>query len=89
MRSKTSRPENGFIGAVCKFFGSALFGALVSLVIFLVITYSGDIDAFTATAWVHILWVIPLLWGVLGIFFFDQMLDLARKIIGGFFGSAD
>jgi hypothetical protein len=72
-------------GAFFKFIMAALFGLLVSLAIGFIAAWL-LMDSFFATPWVHILWIIPLVWGVLGIFWFDQMLELGKKIIEYLFG---
>lgn len=81
----TKDPLAGPLGAVAKFVGAGLFGGFVSLVVFLGILWL-DVDAFWQSPWPHVLWIIPVMWGVLGIFWFDKMLDAARKIFEGFFG---
>ena len=63
----------------CRFVGCALFGGLVSLVIFFVVIFWG-LYGFFDSYWKHTLWIVPLVWGILGIFWFDRMLDIARDI---------
>ena len=77
-------PLRGPIGAALKFFGAALFGCFVSLIL-LIVAFFGEIGIWD-TKWAHVLWVIPAVWGILGIFWFDKMLDFARALFEGFFG---
>ena len=83
--AKISDPLTGPGGAVLKFIGSALFGGFVSLVVVLAAFFL-EIDRFWQRPWIHLLWVIPLVWGFLGIFWFEKMLDAARRIFEDFFG---
>jgi len=70
---------------VARFIGTGLFGGFVSLVIFLTVIW-GDFEFFWRSPLRHLLWIIPLAWGIVGIFRFDEMLDPARRIFSGFFG---
>ena len=70
--------------AVLKFVLAALFGCLVTLVVILAILGMG-LDSFWASRWVHILWIIPLLWGCLGVIWFDRVLELGRDVFEGYF----
>jgi len=63
----------------CRFVGCALFGGLVSLIILFIALFFGLYGIFGGY-WKHIFWVIPTAWGILGIFWFDKMLDIARDI---------
>ena len=72
-------PLSGPVGAIFKFFGAALFGGFVSLVL-LGIAFWGELDFFWERPWIHVFWIIPGMWGVLGIFWFDQMLDAAKHV---------
>ena len=82
MRKKSTYdgPLKGPLGAVAKFFAAALFGGFVSLLVFFVVLLIG-IDAFWQSPWPHVLWIIPLVWGVLGIFWFERMIDMARDLV--------
>ncbi|MBM4034734.1 MAG: hypothetical protein FJ291_23565 [Planctomycetes bacterium] len=86
MGRKRRDPLAGPLGAVLKFFFSALFGCLISLAIAGLFYWCGLGLWFWQSRWVHILWIIPLAWGLLGILWFDQMLDWAREILEGFSG---
>ena len=67
--------------AIAKFVGAALFGGFISLIV-LVFFYCFHI--FPPNHWWHILWIIPVVWGILGLFWYDRMLDIARRIFEGF-----
>ena len=87
MNKKTTRdPLKGVAGIILKFFAAALFGCLVSLILLLAIFAIG-----AHTFWdgwgPHLLWIIPILWGVLGIFWFEPMLAFASHIFEEFFRS--
>jgi hypothetical protein len=73
------------LGFLLKFIGAALFGGLVSFAVLFVAFVVLDVDImFSANGkWFHCLWMIPLAWGILGIFCFDRMLALARAIFEG------
>ena len=45
-----------------------------------------DFASFWQTRWRHVLWILPVVWGVLGIFWFGRMLDIARRIFEDYFG---
>lgn len=74
---------NGPFGAFYKFLGASLFGLLVSLVVFLSMIFLAA-ESFFAPPWIHVLWIIPLAWGLIGVIWFDPMLDLGKKILDGF-----
>ncbi|MBM4041455.1 MAG: hypothetical protein FJ290_23380 [Planctomycetes bacterium] len=87
MKGKEKSPTSGPLGAVLKFVFAALFGGLISLVISVIVYWTGAHE-FWRSGWVHTLWIIPLVWGVLGIVWFDEMLDWAREFFEGFSESA-
>jgi hypothetical protein len=68
-----------------KFVCAGLFGGFISLVLFLTVLWV-DMPGFWESPWPHLFWVIPVVWGTLGIFWFDKMLDVARKLTEGFLG---
>ena len=76
---------NDLAGAIVKFFGAALFGSFISIVI-LTCIYLSEMFFFWETAWRHILWIIPVVWGILGLFWFEHMLDTGKKVFEWFFG---
>jgi len=79
--SRTENPRDGWFGVVCRFFFSMLLGALVSIVLIVMFfRLIIDVSVFTS-AWKHIFWAFPLFWGILGIFYYDRMLDVAAKIL--------
>lgn len=64
-----------------RFVGSALFGGFIALLIFFIICRSRYLGNYIlGSAWKHLFWGIPVGWGILGIFWFDEMLDLAGKV---------
>ena len=84
MSNSSRHPLSGPAGLLFKFFGAALFGGFLSLLV-LVAAYAIDIAAFAESRWVHLLWIIPLIWGLLGLIWFEPMLNLARNIVNAFF----
>ena len=84
-RSMTKRQKDalrGPMGAVAKCFGAALFGGFVSLVL-LGAAFWFELEFFFERPGMHVFWIIPVVWGVLGIFWFDAMLDAARHLVEG------
>ena len=75
-------PFHGRFGWILRFLVSAFFGGFIALFIFIVILRIFLTLPFWDTKFVHILWIVPLIWGVLGIFFFDEMTEIPRKIFG-------
>ncbi len=69
-----------------RFFGALLFGLFLDIVILCccgIVLLMGYKPSF---GWLsYTLIVIPLIWGLGGIFFFNEMLDLAGEIIERFF----
>ena len=77
----TGNPRDGWFGILCRFFFSMLLGGVISIVLFVIFfMLIIDVSVFT-NAWKHIFWAIPLCWGILGIFYYDRMLDIAAKIL--------
>ena len=72
-------PFHGRFGWILRFLVSAFFGGFISLFIFIVIFRWYVIIPFWDTKFVHVLWIIPLVWGILGIFLFDKMMDITRN----------
>ena len=80
-------PLTGISGALLKFLAGAVFGGFVSFVIFIILLMAPEaLVTFFAGPYKHILWGIPVAWGLLSILWFDPMLDLAAKIFEAFFG---
>ncbi len=78
-------PLNGPIGAIVKFLGAATFGGFVSLLL-LIGAFGLNVEFLLVRPWIHVFWIIPLVWGVLGIFWLDPMLKAARRLIEGILG---
>ena len=76
------------MGAVCRFILAALFGGLVSIVLVMGVVLFG-VESFWDGPTPHVLWIIPAVWGVLGVFWFGKMLDFAREVFEGFFRVGD
>lgn len=85
MTRKGTDPLHGPLGALAKFIGAALFGCFVSVVVFVIAFQALDFETLGEAKWLHALWFVPLIWGVLGIFWFEPMLDLARRVFEDFF----
>lgn len=78
--AKTDKAFDIISAGFYRFVGCALFGGLVSFVIFFVVMFFG-LYGFFDSYWKHSLWIVPIVWGILGIFWFDNMLDIARDIV--------
>ena len=66
-----------------RFIFSALFGGGVTFLIILLIMQC-DLEFVIGTWAFHLLWIIPLIWGIIGIFCFEYMITLARDLIERF-----
>ena len=77
-------PFHGRFGWILRFLVSTFFGGLFSFVVFFIALLLSREPSFALWFWdskyVHIFWIIPLVWGILGIFFFDKMTDIPRKL---------
>ena len=71
-------------GAVCRFIVGVMSGAFVSVVIFVVVT-GLEIFSFWEGPWKHSLWIVPLVWGALAVLWFQQMLEMAKRLFEGIF----
>lgn len=88
-QNKTNRkPPDGIIS---RFMISAFFGGFMSFIVFFLIyelmlyVYDDNIlSKYIMQILFHALWIVPLLWGILGIFLFDKMLTIASKIFESF-----
>ena len=83
--------ENRKYGWLLRFAVSAFFGALLSVFLFLfgmcMCRYGLLLTAATLySKAIHIFWILPLVWGVLGIFFFETMVNAAKDMIEDRFG---
>jgi len=83
-----TNPFYGRFGWILRFIVSAFFGGLFSFFVFLIALLLNREPSFSFALWfwdskyVHIFWIIPIAWGILGIFFFDEMTELPKKIFG-------
>jgi len=80
-KRKAKKPDRKIFLALLKFIASALFGGFISFIIFWFFFYH---EEFWTKGFYHVLWIIPLIWGVWGIFWFDKMLDSAAKMFEDF-----
>ncbi|HEY3377963.1 MAG TPA: hypothetical protein VGL77_10780 [Armatimonadota bacterium] len=74
-------------GGIWRFIGSAIFGGFLSLLLLFVFLHLGivrDLDDWWLRGVLHALWILPVCWGILGIFWYDAMLDMARDIVEWF-----
>ena len=78
--------SNGPVGIVAKFLCAALFGAFLSFLLFAGAVW-WDLDFLWRPPWIHAFWGLPVVWGVLGIFCFESMLDLARRLVEAVLGT--
>ncbi len=80
------RGLKGPVGIIMKFIGAAFFGSLISLILFLCTPFEAC-SFLLSSPWIHIFWIIPVVWGVFGIFWFELMLDIGGKILKGIIDS--
>jgi hypothetical protein len=85
MNKDETDPLRGPLGVLGKFIGGAILGCFVSFVVFIACYWALDTDTFMEGKWLHALWIIPIVWGVLGIFWFKPMLELGRSIFEAYF----
>ncbi len=77
------KPSSGMgerLGVSGRFITSAIFGCFVSFVIFCVVGRA-DPELLVTGVVAHSFWVTPLVWGVLGIFWFDPLLRAANTVV--------
>ena len=84
--------ENRKYGWILRFIVSTFFGCLVSGLIFLMIMYIDSknltlIEKICSSKYIHAFWIIPLVWGVLGTFLFETMMDAAKDLLDTHFRS--
>jgi hypothetical protein len=90
-RNKTDHQQQA--GILARFIISAFFGGFMSFIVFWVIyeimiyMYNDFLSAYIIRILIHALWVVPIFWGILGIFFFETMLSIASKIFESFLDS--
>ncbi len=75
-------------GVAAKFLCSALLGLVVSCII---LDLGLDLPILTGdrvggAVWIALICVAPLVWGILGVLYFDKLLSLTRKLWKIFFG---
>jgi len=78
--------EYDLVSCVMRFIGAAVFGLFVDCVVlcvFFIMFLMGSALSFSSMA--TILLAIPLSWGILGIFFFHEILDMTNEIFSNFF----
>lgn len=78
--------EYDLLSCTMRFLASALFGIFIDIAIVFLYGLAVLMGYHPGAGWLSgVLAVIPLLWGALGIFFYNEMLDLAGEIIERFF----
>ncbi|MDT8272496.1 MAG: hypothetical protein RRA35_04825 [Desulfomonilia bacterium] len=78
--------EYDLISCVMRFIGTAVFGLFIDCVVlcvFVIMFLMGYALSFSSM--LTILLAIPLTWGILGIFFFHETLDMTNEIFSNFF----
>jgi hypothetical protein len=75
-----ANPFHARFGWILRFLVSMVFGCFVSLFVFLVLFFWYSLPIIWGTKYIHIFWIIPIVWGFLGIFIFDEMIDIPRKL---------
>lgn len=56
-----------------RFFFSVLVCSVISVIVFFALA---RFNIFITGFWKHLYWIIPLIWGILGIFWYDNLLDI-------------
>jgi hypothetical protein len=96
IRKHSRRPVNSFdrpplqeydlVSCVIRFFMAALFGIFIDIVLVCLYGAAALMGYRLGFDWLFFLIAaVPLIWGGLGIFFFNEMLDLAGEIVERFF----
>jgi len=62
------------------FFVCAIFGAVLSVILLLVMLWLG-VESFFTGYGKHVLWIIPALMGVLGIVWYEQIFKIVDDIL--------
>ncbi len=92
-RNKNKTNDKSTTGIFARFIISAFFGGLISFIILALIVgltryiYWSWVADYLIQKLVYAIWIVPLCWGFLGIFFFDTMISIASKIFEGFLDS--
>ena len=73
--------------ALVRFCLAAVFGLFVSAVLAALWIWFLGFDEGVDELWLTLLWLTPILWGVLGIGYYDRALALARRIFEAYFTS--
>lgn len=76
------------VSCLLRFFSTAAFGLIVDIVLialFLIMFLMGY--SLSLSSMFTILLAVPLAWGILGIFFFQDILDITNEIFSTFFSS--
>jgi hypothetical protein len=75
------------VGVLARFVGSALFGLLISWIVFEVALDLAMTEERTGWIWVALLCGTPVIWGIVGVFYFDKMAEFARTTFESYLGS--
>lgn len=83
MKGKNPYPWEGWsAGAiVLRFLMALLFGLFVDVVVAAAVWYWFWDDTASFTCILVVLAALPVVWGVLGIFFFEKMIDIATEVV--------
>ena len=86
---KQRDPLSGMAGTFWKFIIAAIFGAMISFVLFIIVLELANGDSFWFQKGAHVFWIIPVVWGVMGIFWYEKMLTVARDLVEWVCGVGD
>ncbi|MCX7918794.1 MAG: hypothetical protein N3A72_04120 [bacterium] len=85
IKKRAKSEFNSLMHIFFRFIISAIFGGFISF-IFLYVFLDLILMASAAKQWkfisiilIHAVWILPTIWGILGIFYFEKMLSLAQK----------
>ena len=73
------------MGVAARFLLSALAGLFLSWV---VLDHGCELaahDAKFGAVWTALIWLLPIVWGLLGVLFFDRALAIARMVWNAYF----
>lgn len=82
---KASKFLDVLAGVITKFVCASLFGGIISCVAWKACWWW--CDAILQYPWFHVFWIFPVVWGFLGIFWFDRMLSIAQQFLERIFDS--
>ena len=92
LRAKPKKPEpisNRVSGALGRFILAGLFGCGVAWIILVELDCVAYSYPRLEHVWTTAIWLTPVLWGLLGVFWFDNLLECGRRILEAYFGVGD